>query len=87
VKTGVLTGWRRPNGNFGKRRGPSQVFWPDRPSRDFPVDQSPLFFEISEIVGINDSMIEAVELVAEICSESRSAFICEPDSDQISDFL
>ena len=32
-------------------------------------------------------MIEAVELVTEICGEARTALVGEPHSDQIRDFL
>ena len=43
--------------------------------------------QLEQRVRQTASMIEAVELVAEICSKPGSTLICEPDADQISDLL
>ncbi len=46
-----------------------------------------MFCKVGKVGGVYNRMIEALELVTEICGEARTAFVGEPHSDQIRDFL
>jgi len=46
-----------------------------------------LLCKVGKVGAVYNSMIEALELVTEICGEARTAFVGEPHSDQIRDFL